>query len=189
MNTNRKSVLDRAVTILKTAQTAHNPNAAKPAAKTTRLNDTTFYIAVRVDGMAGTNSLIDSNTKRLVGITNFDGDVLKAGRDLVIDAVKLQYTDVGTLPENADWGQPKALPAALLNSELRLKQSGDNLVDIPVEDIRGFNSEDYREISTTPLLKSLETFELELEFPKGVSVAAGAPLFARISFRVTHAKR
>lgn len=198
---NRTEILSRAVTILGTAQKGKalpvkagqvarpNQPAFATAGPVTRLNDSTFYINFRVDGMAGTNSLIDSNTKRLVGITNFDGDVLKAGRDLVIDSIKTVYTDVGTLPENADWSQAKAFPAALANAEIRLKQRNNVLIDLPVEDTRAFNSDDYRQIATTPTLKALETFELELEFPKGVAVAAGAPLFLRVSFRCIQAKK
>lgn len=187
---NRKPVLDRAVTILNQARkaTAPRPGVPAPAAQI-KLTDKTIYLACRVDGMSGINQLLDSNTKRLVGVTNFDGNQLSAGRDMVVDGVRVMFTSTGAQVEAANWQQTKALDPVLLNSEFRLKQKDNVLIDLPVTDAVNFINDDFRDIATTPLLKALEEINLELETPKNVAIAAGANLYARFEFRVTQAKR
>lgn len=186
---NRKEQLTRAVTVLAARSQARTQAQQRPKSDPTRLTDSTFYVNVRVDGLAGTTQLIDSNTKRLVGVTNFDGDTLKSGRDLVIDSVRTIFTDVGTKVEDASWFAPKAVVAELAGAEIRMKQNNEVLIDLPISDTQGFKDEDFRAISTTPLLKALETFSLELEIPKGVTVPAGAPLFLKIAIRCIQAKK
>jgi hypothetical protein len=63
------------------------------------------------------------------------------------------------------------------------------LIDLPLTDVQNFKQDDYRPIATTPLLRAKEEFKLELEFPKGVTVPAGKPLFLRLEFRITEAKK
>lgn len=187
---NRKGNLDRAITILKGAQQAARPaHPAQNAAAKTKLTDTTLYVAFNAKGIGGIQHLLDSNTKRLVGVTNFDGNQLSAGRDVIIDGVRMFVTTTGTLPENADWQLTKNFDPVLLNSEVHLKQKDGSLIDMPVTDLTGFKNDDFRDISSTPLLKALETIELELETPKGQSVSNANDIFVRIEFRVTQAKR
>jgi hypothetical protein len=183
---NRNPQLQRAIKVLGARQ-RQITNVVRPHA--TKLVDKTFYLNVRVDGMSGINELVDANTKKVVGITNLDGNQLNSGRDVVIDAIRVQYTTRGEKIENADWQSRDTLPAELQNAELRLIQTNDMLIDLPLTDVQNFKQDDYRPIATTPLLRAKEEFKLELEFPKGVNVPAGKPLFLRLEFRITEAKK
>ena len=185
---NRNPQLQRAIKVLGARQRQHT-QAISP--QPTKLVDKTFYLNLRVDGMSGINQLVDPNTKKIVGITNFDGNILNSGRDVVIDAIRLQFTTMGDRIENANWQSRDTLPAELQNADLRLIQSNDMLIDLPLTDTQSFKNEDYRPIATTPLLRAKEEFKLELEFPKGVTVPTnkGAGLFLRLEFRVTEAKK
>lgn len=185
----RKAQLTRAVSVLAARSQARTLAQRTPKSDPTRLTDSTFYINLRVDGLAGTTQLIDSNTRRLVGVTNFDGDTLKSGRDLVIDGIVTVYTATGTKVEDASWFAPTAPIKELAGAEIRLKQGNEVLIDLPISDTQGFKQDDYRAISTTPLLKALETFQLELEIPKGVTVPNAAPLFLKIAIRCIQAKK
>ena len=71
---NRNPQLQRAIKVLGARQRQH-AQAVRPQA--TKLVDKTFYLNVKVDGMSGINQLVDSNTKKLVGVTNFDGNLFK----------------------------------------------------------------------------------------------------------------
>lgn len=184
---NRNPQLQRAIRVLG-ARNRQNTRMARP--QTTKLVDKTFYLNVRIDGMSGINQLVDANTKKLVGITNFDGNIFNSGRDVVIDSIRTLFTSDGTSVENANWQNSERIPAQLQNADLRLIQTNDMLIDLPMTDTQSFKQEDHRPIATTPLLRAKEEFKLELEFPKGVSVPSGkAPLFLRFEFRVTEAKK
>jgi hypothetical protein len=186
---NRNPQLQRAIKVLGARQ-RQNTQAVRPQA--TKLVDKTFYLNIRVDGMSGINQLVDPNTKKIVGVTNFDGNILNSGRDVVIDAIRVQFTTKGLRIESADWQNRDTLPAELQNADLRLIQTNDMLIDLPMTDAQAFKNEDYRPIATTPLLRAKEEFKLELEFPKGVTVPLakeGAGMFMRLEFRVTEAKK
>ena len=86
---NRNPQLQRAIKVLGARQRQHQ-QAVRP--QPTKLVDKTFYINVKVDGMSGINQLVDSNTKKLVGVTNFDGNLLNSGRDVVIDSIRTLFT-------------------------------------------------------------------------------------------------
>jgi hypothetical protein len=185
---NRNSQLQRAIKVLGARQRQTN-HTVRPQA--TKLVDKTFYLNVKVDGMSGINQLVDANTKKIVGITNFDGNQLNSGRDVVIDAIRIQFTTRGSKMESADWQSRDTLPAELQNADLRLIQTNDMLIDLPLTDIQNFKYDDYRPIATTPLLRAKEEFKLELEFPKGVNVPMkeGLSMYLRLEFRVTEAKK
>lgn len=186
---NRTPQLQRAIKVLGARQ-RQNTQVAKPQA--TKLVDKTYYLNAKVDGMSGINELVDANTKKVVGITNFDGNLLNSGRDVVIDAIRVQFTTRGSKIESADWQSRDTLPAELQNADLRLIQTNDMLIDLPLTDIQNFKNEDYRPIATTPLLRAKEEFKLELEFPKGVTVPIskdGCGMYVRFEFRVTEAKK
>ncbi|MGV1011786.1 MAG: hypothetical protein ACOYBS_05000 [Flavobacterium sp.] len=186
---NRNPQLQRAIKVLGARQRQTNQVVGPQA---TKLVDKTYYLNVKVDGMSGINELVDANTKKVVGITNFDGNLLNSGRDVVIDAIRVQFTTRGQKIESADWQSRDTLPAELQNADLRLIQTNDMLIDLPLTDVQNFKNEDYRPIATTPLLRAKEEFKLELEFPKGVTVPIlkeGAGMFLRLEFRVTEAKK
>jgi hypothetical protein len=136
---NRNPQLQRAIKVLGARQ-RQITNVVRPHA--TKLVDKTFYLNVRVDGMSGINELVDANTKKVVGITNLDGNQLNSGRDVVIDAIRVQYTTRGEKIENADWQSRDTLPAELQNAELRLIQTNDMLIDLPLTDVQNFKQDD-----------------------------------------------
>jgi len=181
---NRNPQLQRAIKVLGARQRQH-AQAVRPQA--TKLVDKTFYLNVKIDGMSGINQLVDSNTKKLVGVTNFDGNLLNSGRDVVIDSIRALFTSVGAGVESANWQNSERIPAELQNADLRLIQTNDMLIDLPMTDTQNFKDADHRPIATTPLLRAKEEFKLE--FPKGVTVPTGKPLFMRLEFRVTEAKK
>ena len=139
--------------------------------------------------MSGINQLVDANTKKIVGVTNFDGNLLNSGRDVVIDSIRTLFTSDGTSVENANWQNAERIPAQLQNADLRLIQTNDMLIDLPMTDTQNFKENDHRPIATTPLLRAKEEFKLELEFPKGVTIPNTKPFFMRLEFRVTEAKK
>ncbi|WP_158728629.1 hypothetical protein [Flavobacterium sp. I-STPA6A] len=182
----RKTQLLSAVSTLKAKEQGGVPKIGRVS-----LTDKTLYLNVNVKGQGGTIALIDVNTKREVGVTNLDGNRLNAGRDYIIDGMRvLRGTTGASNLRNENYSQTGSLDQALQNAEIRIKQNGNILLDMPMSDI--FNpastAEVFRNISTSPLIQSNMEYEFEIEYPKGVSVSAAADLNIRFEFRVHQAK-
>jgi hypothetical protein len=186
----RKSELASAVATIKAKRTGAVPRVGQ-----VELTDKTLYLNVAIKGQAGTVGIVDVNTKREVGITNIDGNKLNAGRDYIIDSIRiLRGSNASANLKNETWDNTninsnKLFDAAFLNAELRIKQDGNSLIDMPITDLLGDTTTFYRSISTSPLIRSNLEFEIEIEYPKGVSVSAAADSNVRFEFRVHQAKR
>ncbi len=182
----RKAQLLSAVATLKAKDNNGIPHVGRVA-----LTDKTLYLNVNVKGQGGTIQLIDVNTKREVGVTNIDGNKLNPGRDYIIDGVRvLKGTTSSANVRSEKYSQTAVLDEALQNAEIRIKQGGNVLVDMPMSDISNPSSinEVFRNISTSPLIVSNQEFEFEIEYPKGVTVSGAADLNIRFEFRVHQAK-
>lgn len=181
----RKTQLLSAVSTLKAKDQDGIPHVGRVA-----LTDKTIYLNVNVRGQGGTIQLIDVNTKREVGVTNLDGNRLNAGRDYIIDGIRvLKGTTASANVRNEKYTTAGVLVEALQNAELRIKQGGNILMDLPMSDVfNGSQNELFRNISTSPLIVSNKEFEFEIEYPKGVSVPADADMNIRFEFRAHQAK-
>ena len=190
----RRKQLEAAVAVIKAK---HNQNKGGATVQGTAVTDKTIYIATSVKGAGGIIKLIDVNTKKEVGVTNIDGNKLNAGRDYVIDGARVFFDSGNANVRNADWKDD--IPAELLNSEIKIKQDNQLLFDMPISDltdriygsggvvIGGSNM--FRDISTSPIIRTEEEFEIELEFPKGVSMSSSVEASLRVEFRVHQGKK
>jgi hypothetical protein len=185
----RRSELASAVATIKAKR-----NGAVPRVGQVELTDKTLYLNVAIKGQAGTVGIVDVNTKREVGVTNIDGNKLNAGRDYIIDSIRvLRGSGSATLKneiwDNTNINSNKQFDGTFLNAELRIKQDGNVLIDMPMTDLLGDTTNFFRSISTSPLIRSNLEFEIEIEYPKGVSVTAASDTNVRFEFRVHQAKR
>lgn len=185
----RKNQLLGAVATLK-----GKAQAGIPMVDGVALTDRTLYIALNIKGQGGTIDVVDANTKREVGVTNLDGNKLNAGRDYVIDGIRvlLDTTNSAALG-SASWSKLESaeFPAAFQNAELVIEQDGNVLVDnMPMTDLAdGGGFEKFREISTTPLIRSNMEFTIKIVYPKGVAVSAATDKNIRFEFRAHQAKK
>ena len=156
------------------------------------LMDRTLYLNIVATGQGGTVDLVDANTVRDAGITNLDGNKLNAGRDYVIDGIRLLNGGTTANIKGETWVQDILgnYPGALQNAEIVLEQDGNTLIDMPISDIVDASSfEKFRSLSTTPLIRSNLEFTLKIVYPKGQTISSGAVKNIRLEFRVTQAKR
>lgn len=183
---NRRQQLLASVAVLKAK---FNANNGAPAVGGIALTDKTIYISKSLKGAGGIVKLIDVNTKKEVGVTNFDGNKLNVGRDYVIDGVRILYDTTATNIKNANWLKYPASETEVANCEIRIKQDNQMLLEMPVTDMTNFNYDEFRDISTSPIIRSGEEFEIELEFPQGVSIANDNEVNIRLEFRVHQGKK
>lgn len=185
----RKQELASAVATLK----AKNTQGGEPKIGQVGLIDKTIYIGFETTGKAGIMKVVDVNTKRLVGITNLDGNKLDAGRDYIIDGARILFGNDNDPVEAQNWQSGRTCPDALKNAEIRILQGSKVIFDMPVSDLIYNESAsgitEFRSVSTSPLLVSNKEFEIEIEFPSGQSIPSADKSFARLEFRAHQAKR
>lgn len=186
----RKQELASAVATLK----AKNTQGGEPKIGQVGLIDKTIYVGFETTGKAGTMKVVDVNTKRLVGITNLDGNKLDAGRDYIIDSARILFGEDQSDPiEGQDWMAGSRCPEAFKNAEIRILQGSKVVLDMPITDLvysaDASGNTLFRPISTSPLLVSNKEFEIEIEFPNGQTVTSDSKSFARLEFRAHQAKR
>lgn len=156
-----------------------------------KFRDTTLYIAFDAAGFGGKQALLTPNTKKLVGITNFDADKLNTGRNVCISAARLLYSTEGASLQTADWYNNDRLCPELQNSEVVITQAGVKVFSIGLTDLFGHKFSDFRQITDRPLLHQNEPINIEIQTPDGVTVptaTAQINQFCRLEFRVIESK-
>ena len=183
----RAQQMSNAIALVKARRQALNlPVSSVP----TKVTDTTLYVVARIDGLSNIAKLTNDDTKKKVGITNFDGNKLADGRDAVIDSMKIQIAQDGLLLHAVNWNSSVNMPDAFSNAELKLKQGEQILYSTPVSDLVLSNDDDgYRDIASTPYLASKEPIEWVLEFADGAVIPAELVngIYIKISCRTIQA--
>lgn len=139
-----------------------------------RTND--LYIRKEI-AIGGKVSLIDSNTKQLAGISSFNGNKLSDYINHIIDKLKISYTNAATAYAGTEAGlvYSKALPAAIKNAVLNIKQNDVVVLSMPISTINNANTgnkimDDFRQLDNFEMLVSGENINLEIEFPAGATI-------------------
>lgn len=138
-----------------------------------RTND--LYIRKEI-AIGGKISLINANTEQLAGISSFDGNKLNDYINHIIDKVKLSYATDAAADKEAELIYSTALPPAIRNAQLNVKQNNNVVFSLPVSTINNKNTgntimDDFRVLDNFEMLVSGEQIDLELEFAQGATIA------------------
>lgn len=137
--------------------------------------DSVLYVRSAVGG-TNTQNLLEGKTSQEIGITNFDGQILNSDRYFVIDSITVNYgvAATSTSPKAVDY--TTALPAALKNANLLIRQDNEVIVKLPVADINAAKTSDdyYKVLGAFAFIRDQKTITLEIEFPAGGDLAPGA---------------
>lgn len=141
-----------------------------------RAIDSELYVRARVGtGGSGAVNIMSALTTAQTGITNFNGQTLDAERYFFISSLTVNYgiAEPAILPSAVNY--TTALPQALKNANLIIRQDGDVLLNIPIAGINAAKtSEDYyRELGGFVLLRDKTTISIEIDFPNGADLAPG----------------
>lgn len=122
---------------------------------------------------AGTTKIIDSNTKRLAGISSFDGQKLEKSNNLVITHARIGYaSDVATGKEASlvYKNSQDVVPAGLRSANIIIEQDGKPVAKLPVMDfVKPANEGNsaYTELSAFALVREEISFDIKIEFADG----------------------
>ena len=148
-------------------------------------NDQVLYLNAKITGASNTISLVDSTTKKVNGITNFDGNVLGLGKSFPISAMRVLYSNAGANETVANWQDKTTLPAELQNSVLTITQNNNVLVSLPLTDLQNFANKEFRSLATVPVIVDRSPFTITIEMPKEARLDApvGKQCFFRLELK------
>lgn len=163
----------------------HVLKAMGVATASAKVMDRTHYITFDAKGKGSITELIDSNTRKLRGVTSLDANKFNKGRYFVIDEVRVLVDGTAEKPAEATW-KAKA-NKAVVNSELSIAQD-EELLRLPVSDILAENgaqleNSGFRAVSSAPVLIPEKEINIRWEFPDGVGVDSSTTQLVRVEFR------
>lgn len=136
--------------------------------------------------VGGKQSLVDSDTKKVDGVSDFDGNKLVDYRALIVNAMKIGYSAHADAGKEAELDYKTVLPIALRNSRLKITQGGI-IFDYPLSALgnphTGTNLKD--DIVILPqsfVFVPNQSFEIELAYPKGAAIAGANKHYLELSF-------
>lgn len=132
----------------------------------------TLYLRKEISG-GGIINLLDTNSRNVPGICNFDTNVLQAGRIVVFDQISINYKSGATSGLEGALTYNSAAPKELQNAIFVISQNGRVVLSKPFTDIHnigtGVNANDaYTELKALCLLVDDKPITMQLVFPPNV---------------------
>lgn len=148
------------------------------------VKDRTQYITFDAKNSGSIVELLDSNTRKLSGVTSFDANKLNKGRYFVIDAMRVLTDGSADSVKTAKWNSEA--DKAIINSELSISQD-EELLNLPVSDlISKINVQDnkgFRPIASAPVIVPEKEINMRWVYPNGVNVDSSTTQLVRIELR------
>lgn len=134
----------------------------------------TLYLRKQISG-GSIITLLDTNSRNIPGVCNFDTNVLNPGRILIFDQIAIGYKSGATVGLEGALAYNAAAPAALQNAIFTISQNGKVLFSKPFGDMHNLqtgasqNAEDaYTELKALGLLVDNKPITMQLQFAPGV---------------------
>lgn len=144
----------------------------------------TLYLRKEISG-GGIINLLDTNSRNIPGICNFDTNILQAGRVVVFDQIAIGYkSDVAAGVEGAVTYNAAA-PKELQNAIFQISQNGRIILSKPLLDIHNIGTgttinDAYTELKALCLLVDNKDITMQLVFPPNVVLAGGTHHYIEI---------
>ena len=128
------------------------------------------YVAKNIEQGGGTIDLVDSNTKELVGVSNFRSNRLDTGNVFIFDTIRVYYAKDPNETDPSNVNYSSNLPTELDASELEFYTNGKKIVSIPLQSADYYQNIDsgyagFRLANPAYLLDNNE-FEIKLKMPR-----------------------
>lgn len=132
----------------------------------------TLYLRKQISG-GSIITLLDTNSRNIPGICNFDTNILNPGRILVFDQIAIGYKSGATTGLEGALSYNSTAPKELQNAIFTISQNGKVIFSEPFGDVHnigtGVKGEDnYTELKALGLLVDNKPITLQLQFAPGV---------------------
>ena len=147
--------------------------------------DADYYFRVLL--LAGRTTVLDTNNRRAVGVTNLDENHLPNMVYMALSKLRVSWgTDNGTNPAAVDTftNVGNTIPAALLNAELLIRVNDKPVVELPIakffntaatassHTIQGTVQDSYF-LDAMRLIRPTDAITIEINCPPGIALPAG----------------
>lgn len=136
----------------------------------------TLVLKADVSGASSKHDLLTEETKMVSGISDFTGNRLPKNKGFIFDGIEIGY-GTGNAAKMSDGKFNTALPGALLNAKLVIRQLGSVLVSRPVSDFTSATTpntpnEKSLRVGYPSTLRDDEPLDIQLEFTPGSGLDA-----------------
>lgn len=160
-----------------------------------QVNDGDLYLRVDITGKGGITELLDSNTRKIDGVSSFDKTRLEDGVNQAVEKIRFAYGTSATAggetaPELISYSNKYSeVPAVLANADLVLTQNGKDILSVPVQRLlvaadsqKPMGEADAFELDAIRVLKEKTDIKISLRFPNGRSIGSTANHFIELHF-------
>ena len=155
-----------------------------------------FILRKEVSVGGGAVPLVDSNTRKLRGISDFDANRLPTSTALIINGLRIGYATDDATGKEALKLYDESFTAAFRNARFKIKQDGVVYLDRPISELYNphkANStnrqEDYVNFEIPIVLVGNVDFEMEIEFPDGATGVASKKEYFELALSVIECRR
>ena len=133
----------------------------------------TLYLRKQISG-GSIITLLDTNSRNIPGVCNFDTNILNPGRILVFDQIAIGYKSGSSTGLEGALSYNAAAPKELQNAIFTISQNGKVVFSKPFGDVHnmstvGTKTEDqYTELKALGLLVDNKAITMQLQFAPGV---------------------
>lgn len=132
----------------------------------------TLYLRKQISG-GSIITLLDTNSRNIPGICNFDTNILNPGRILVFDQIAIGYKSGATTGLEGALSYNSAAPKELQNAIFTISQNGKVIFSKPFGDVHNIGTsvkgeDNYTELKALGLLVDNKPITLQLQFAPGV---------------------
>ncbi|WP_272151408.1 hypothetical protein [Tenacibaculum aiptasiae] len=131
-----------------------------------------YVLRKEIKPSMGVQYLIDEDTRKVVGVSDFSEKVLSTSEVLIIDKLRVGYCTNVASKQEALGDYRMALPVAFRNATFRIRMGGDVIYETGLSDVYNRYTgtslkDDYIQLNTPVTLVGGAEFKFELEFGKG----------------------
>jgi len=178
--------LEKALAVL-TANKDRVPASLVTAFQAGKIKVLSNVIILRKEVSVGnTQQLVDADTKKIAGVSDFEGNTLSDNRALIVGGMRIGYSANAAAGKEAELDYLTALPIAYRNSRLRITQGGI-IFDYPLSALsnphtgRNLNDDIVRLPQSFVFVPGQE-FSMELIAPKNAAIAGTDKHYLEFSF-------
>lgn len=144
---------------------------------------------------SGTEGLLDSNTKKIKGVSDYVGNVLPDNTVQIISEIRVGYDATQTASDKeGSLSYATALPASVRNARLIIKQEGSVIFTMPLSELNNPNdgttrSDDFTELAIPVVLVGNQVIEFDIEFPIGATAHGTNKEYFELAFKGYETRR
>ncbi|WP_272149129.1 hypothetical protein [Tenacibaculum aiptasiae] len=161
----------------------------------TRIVNNVSILRKEIIPSPGMQHLIDEDTKKVVGISDFTENVLPDSEVLIINAIRVGFATDDASGKAAILAYNEVLPPSFRNAVLRLRLEGEVKFTSSLSELFNVNrkevtlEDDFIKLAVPVALTGGSDIKFELEFPKGATPTASKKEYLELAFKGLKATR